>query len=213
MHYFFFDAAGDPGFQVGKEGGGSKPFYVSCVIATENKLAIQDRIAALRQRFGLKAKFEFKYHNLDTVKRVPFFAEFAKSDMDFKAYVSVLDKQNSLSTLSLSNLGGNVLTSRLLAPLIGQAVALSVRPVNKLRIVIDQKKNDKAIADAMRAAISNELKSRGLICSSRVSPVESHTEGCLQLADMVAGMIMDKFKSGNEGLYKIMENKILLTLV
>ncbi len=77
MHYFFFDAAGDPGFQISKspkgKGGGSKPFYVLCVISTNNNTSIQLKLNDLRHQWGMNPVHEFKFHTLDRKKRQPFF--------------------------------------------------------------------------------------------------------------------------------------------
>ncbi len=210
MHYFIFDAAGDPGLQVGKadSAGGSKPFYVSCVISTSDKDAITDRLATLRQTFGLASGYEFKFHALDHKYREPFFTEFAKPDIHFKAYVSVWIKDSSLRSFSLSKLKGNARIGRLLAELLGEAVASTSPPINRLHCIIDQKKNDHAVANAIRLEISTELRSRGIICTTNVSPRESHTEKSLQLADMIAGMIVHRYKNNTAVLSRIIKGKL-----
>ncbi|NWJ98148.1 MAG: DUF3800 domain-containing protein [Chloroflexi bacterium] len=209
MHYFYFDAAGDPGFQLGKtlKAGGSKPFYVLCVISTEDKYATQNVIIELRGILNLKLGYEFKYHTLDVKKRQPFFAELVKHN--FTAYVAVLDKQHSSQARSFSLFGGNLLTNTLVIPLISLAIADLSPPLTKFHLTIDQAKHDKIIPE-MRVALSKELRQQNLTCKSKISPGDSKKEDCLQLADMIAGMVMDSYETNNKELYSIIQKKVVL---
>lgn len=144
MHYLFFDAAGDPGlnrYPDEKKNASPRPFYVQCLISTSDKEAINQKMSDLRKVFKFKIDYEFKYSNyLDQSKREAFFQAIAY--LDFKAYVGVLDKDNSLMVASLLNLGGNDLTTKLIIPLIVEALPGIV----KFSCIIDEAKAGQGIS-------------------------------------------------------------------
>ena len=216
MDSFYFDAAGDPGFQIGKIkstnlSGGSKPFFVVCVLRIDDQEKLDEAFVTLKKSFTLKTNFEFKFHTLDVSKRIPFFREIVKQP--FKGYVAVLDKMKSLQTQSLSQLSGNELTNKLVAPLIIEAISEATPPITNFHFRIDEKKHNKGVAQAMRVAISAEMRQRRLLCRSKVSPCESERYSGIQLADMVAGMVMDSFEKNDQELLKIVAQKLVVTNV
>ncbi len=200
MHYYFFDAAGDPGFKLNT---GSTPFYVQCLIVTQDKQAISDKLAELRNRFKLPNNFEFKYQrNLGIIIRRQFFIEIA--NLDFEAYIAVLNKTESEQALTLSKLGGNELTNELLAKLTATA---SVQ-ISKFYLKIDEAKHLVAVAQKLRVRISNEFRTEGINCSFKVSPSVSHKDDGLQVADMIAGLIMDGYETQNNEIFKVLQAKL-----
>lgn len=205
MHYFFFDAAGDPGFKVDS---GSSPFYVVCVISTSDKYGLQDKLEQLRKTFKASPKYEFKYFKFPALNRRLFFTEIMKHDL--RAHVCVIDKANSFQVAMLSKLGGNALTNRIIAPLISHAIDDAEPPITNFHFYIDQAKHDKKIAQVMRAEISHELNQRKLSCISKLSPQDSKIEHCLQIADMIAGMVMDSYETGDKKLLNIVKPKLVL---
>lgn len=205
MHYFFFDAAGDPGFKVGF---GSSPFYVVCVVSTPDKYGLQDKLDQLRKVLKASPKFEFKYYKFPASNRQAFFTEIMKHAL--LAHVCVIDKANSFQAANLARLGGNALTNRVVAPLISQAIADAIPPITNFHFYIDQAKHDKKIAQNMRVEVSYELKQRGLNCKSKLSPQDSKIESCLQVADMIAGMVMESYETGDKRLLNIVSPKMIL---
>ncbi len=207
MHYFFFDAAGDPGFKFKTEGG-SKPFYVVCIVSTETKYDLENRLAQLRLKYRTSANYEFKFSKFPAENRSSFFTEIMKHDLLFN--VCILDKKNHPQSEGLARFGGNALTNWVVAPMISFAVANAEPPITNFHFYIDQAKHDKKIAQNMRSEISHELNQRGLICRSQVSPRDSKLEQCLQVADMVAGMVMDSFEKQENTLLKIVQSKLVV---
>lgn len=205
MHYFFFDAAGDPGFKLGF---GSSPFYVVCIISTADKYGLHDKLDQLKKTFKASPRFEFKYFKFPAVNRQTFFTEVMKHDL--LAHVCVIDKANNFQAANFSKLGGNALTNRIIAPLISQVIADAIPPITNFHFYIDQAKHDKKIAQAMRVEVSHELNQRGLNCKSKLSPQDSKIEPCLQVADMVAGMVMESFETGDTKYFNIVRPKLVL---
>ena len=198
MHYFL-DAAGDPGFK--KQ---SKPFYVQCLIAIPNatsKAKIQDKMSELKKLFKMNSDSEFKYNSFDQRKRIAFFTEIAK--MDLKAYTAVVDKNlGGIVAHRFAKMDGNSITGEILVDLIAD---VSVG-ITEYSFTIDGQKSDKKLTDKWRVDASRELKTRGIICNCvRFTSQVSHRESCLQIADMIAGVVMDRFETNNYGLLKPIE--------
>jgi hypothetical protein len=206
MHYFFFDAAGDPGFKFEKEGG-SKPFYVVCIVSTWAKFELENKLNELRKFYKASPKYEFKYHRFPISDRKSFFTEIVKHDLLLR--VCILDKKNHPQSEGLARLGGNALTNWMVAPMISHAIANAAPPITNFHFYIDQAKHDKRIAQNMRSEISHELNQRGLVCRSQVSPRDSKLEQCLLVADMVAGMVMDSFETNDNSLLRIIQPKLV----
>ncbi len=217
MHYFFFDAAGDNGFQIGKasssRGGGSKPFYVLAVISTPSQFDIEDRIRKLKTLWGINENQEFKFHTIDQKKKAPFFQNFA--DQNFTGYVAVWDKMTSSQTPTLEKLkDGNKVTSKLLAPIIAQAVTPTNGPIiDDFYLYIDERKNNNVVKNMIRKEISDELKKLKILYQMKLSPRDSKVIQSIQLADMVAGMVMDSFETANDNLLRIIRHKLIITKI
>lgn len=217
MHYFFFDAAGDNGFQIGKassgKGGGSTPFYVLAVVSTPSQFDIEDKIRNLKTLWGMNEKQEFKFHTIDQKKKAPFFQNFA--NQSFTAYVSVWNKTASPQTLTLEKLkDGNKVTSKLLAPLIVQAVTPANSPViDDFYLFIDERKNNTVVRNMIRKEISDELRKLKIVYQMKLSPRDSKVIQSIQLADMVAGMVMDSYETGSRQLLSLIEHKLIISEV
>ncbi len=211
MHYLFFDATGDPGFKLKKtvRGGGSTPYYVQGIVSFESKDAkelAESKIKELRSRFKLPSNFEFKYHRrLSNPSKQSFWAEVAKLDARF--FVTVLDKINSTQVKNLSALNGNDLTSRLVAQLVGEAV----QNCKEFVFTVDEHEQAKVVVQHIRSEVSAEIRRRCLNTKcNKISARDSKKEDCLQLADMIAGLVMDSYEVKDKNLYKLIEKKMSL---
>lgn len=213
MHYFFFDASGDPGFDIYsdvKQKSRPNLFYVQCVISVSDKdkdLMIQ-KVVDLRKTFGYGPTYEFKYSKLPENKKPLFFEEIIK--LDFSAYIAVLDKINSGAKASLLNIGGSNVTNKILAPLIADALP----GIPKFHCTVDKENDSREVIRKLRGEISKELRARNItsVCDN-IKPGDSKQFECLQVADMFAGIVADGYKNSNPAIFTPVRKKITLKLI
>lgn len=217
MEYFFFDGAGDQGFiqktpaEAKKVGRGSSLFYTQCIVSTgntENTALIKQKLAELKSKYGLNLNAEFKYRKFDLVKKQPFFTDLAK--LDLKAYVTVLDKFNtrytSLQAHGLSELDGPTLTNRLLARILGDILTNSPN-ITDLRLIVDLPRREQNSVRLMRSETNKEISHISPYRSCKLSASDSQKDIGVQLADMIAGLVMDAYETGKMDKLKVLESK------
>lgn len=213
MHYFFFDASGDPGVKIYpdvKQSGQPRPFYVQCLISvsdTERDL-LNQKVIDLRKTFGYGPTYEFKYSKLPENKKPIFFQEIMK--LDFLAYIAVLDKINSGAIGSFLNIGGSNVTNKILAPLIADALP----QIPKFHCTIDKENDTKEVIRKLRVEVSKEIRARNLtsICDN-IKPGDSKQFECLQVADMFAGIVADGYKNNNLTIFNSIKKKVILKII
>jgi hypothetical protein len=182
----FVDWAGDPGFRFRR--GSSRYLIVASVCLDER--ALRSRLNQLRQERGLVRHYEF-HHNVSARKIKTAFWDAVRS-VPFLACVVVVDKP--LLVAPFRRMGG----TELVAYFVAQAVVGGRREnVEKATVIVDAARDSKALIRAVRVAISRELAGRGVdYFVRRVIGRPSDEEAGLQLADMIAGALLDERMRG-----------------
>ncbi len=105
-------------------------------------------------------------------------------------------------------MSGSEVTNHLVAQLLAEATV----KIGSFHLIIDESEQAKQLALKMKSVIINELKNRGMGSKcEKVTPRDSKKDLCLQLADMIARMVMDSNETGSKSLIKIIEKKLVIT--
>lgn len=217
MSYFYFDAAGDQGFiqhsptEAMKFGRGSTPYYVQCLVntgTTENTFLIKQELEKLKTKYELSVTAEFKHAKFKFEHKKPFFLDIAK--FNFFAHVTILDKFNtrytSLQARQLSNLSGPDLTNRLLAQSLAEILTADPS-ITDFHLVVDVPRAEQNSVSLMRQVIKNFVSQIQPYRSYKVSPSDSKKDVGVQLADMIAGLVMDAYETGEMDKFKVLESR------
>lgn len=193
---FAGDESGDVSFSFGK---GSSRYFVVAVIVTDNPDNLRKYLADFRQRSGLPATYEFKFHDLTSadLRRRTFTA---LAQASFESWAIVIDKTVLPDTFKLMS-----------------GVDFYLYFVSELiRIIPEEKREGSTLildefgsAERQRSELRRIMKIRGISPRfKRLLIKRSHSESLIQIADMVAGSIMHRDSRRRSDAYQLIENKL-----
>jgi hypothetical protein len=193
---FAGDEAGDVSLNFGK---GASRYYVPAFIGTQSPDTLRETLADLRQRLGLHATHEFKFHKMTSPEiRRQVFSVLAHSD--FEAWALFVDKTTLPKIFKTS-----------------ESVAIYTHFISELLTIIPAKFQQDAtlILDEFGSTpdLRTELR-RTMIkrhiprLFKRVLVRKSHRESLIQVADLVAGAIMRRDSQKDSEAFDMISRKI-----
>jgi hypothetical protein len=188
--YGFVDWSGDAGFKFAL---GSSTHFVMSLISSADEVKLRHELAQVRAQLSLPQALEFHFaHNAEVV-RAAFFAALPR--LTFDGAVLVVDKRelgDEVDRASESALYGFVL---------GHLLARAPLEIIKVkRLIIDERDKVSRVTRGMRIAASPVLLARGLKQTPRFRGEPAHQSDGLQVADMLAGAVMNKLRGGKDYL-------------
>lgn len=179
------DEAGDASFAFDK---GASTHFVLVLIATEQPDLLRQALAQVRARRGLPATHEFKYHKLSSIALRHAAFETLQA-MDFTAWVLIADK--TALPAYWRALDAHSLYALLAAELIVQ-VPLAER--EGAILLLDQFDPAGKALLALKRALKRRQICRGF---RKMINVRSRSEPLVQVADLVAGSILQHVSGGD----------------
>ncbi|MEW5719900.1 MAG: DUF3800 domain-containing protein, partial [Chloroflexota bacterium] len=182
--YAFLDESGDAGGNVRK---GASPHFVLAMVETTNPEQLRAELRRLRVALHLPATFEFRYHDTRKVAvRAAFFVLLRSLDLRVRA--AIVDKARLPEDFDYKRQG-------LYSFVVGELVMRA--PMNELQdaILIVDGKGGAPTANLVRGLRIHLTR----LCTERERPFRkivarnSSSEDGLQFADMVAGVLAERF--------------------
>jgi len=199
LSYLFLDWAGDSGFKFDR---GSTHHLVFAFAAVPDYTGFRRTIADLRVCRGLPRDYEYHYAHIPKVERAAYFATL--HSIDFQAWVLVVDKRDL--SVRFRRRSQYILFREFVTDL---ARRIPLEATRGISLLIDAHATTTRLTQTIRVAVSSALKTRGAqqrVKKARGRP--AHREDGLQLADMVAGAVVES-KVRDEVDYLIgLEDKI-----
>ena len=175
MKAAYLDWAGDAGF---KFRAASSRYLSISVVAS--KTLPSDTLDIIREQFHLGKAFYFHFTNASELIKPPFFAALARTDL--QGVVLRVDK------LKLSETFHKMSGAMLIGYFVAEAAShLPEQFIAKQVLIFDGSRDEIALTQIIRVAISAKLKESGLPRFRRVTPRPAREEDGLQVADMLAG--------------------------
>ncbi|RMD66275.1 DUF3800 domain-containing protein [Candidatus Parcubacteria bacterium] len=197
--HLFVDWSGDLGFKFGR---GSTTHLVIAVVRVADYTAFRKAIAALRAERGLHKGYEFHYAHIPEAERAAFFA--ALREASFEAWVLVVDKRELSAGFRRRNQYD--LFSEFVVALVDH---LPEEAVENGRVVVDTHSTTMRLTRTIRVAMSRALRTREIQPGiKRVRGRPAHREDGLQLADMLAGAVVEARVKGGEDYLVGLEDQI-----
>lgn len=182
---FAGDEAGDASFAFGK---GASSHFVLALIATAHGDVLCQALAQVRSQRGLPASYEFKYHRLSsaTLRRAVYET---LATLPFAAWALTVDK--TALPAYWRALDSHSLYALLVAELIVQ-IPLVEREGAVL--LLDQFDPGGKALLALQRALKRRQIHRGF---RKMTNVRSHSEPLVQIADLIAGSILQQAVGGD----------------
>ncbi len=181
----FLDESGDSGMR--DRSGSSAYFIVTAVLFEDHEEAeaCDKRIAELRDELGKRENFEFHFNSCSNALRLRFLT--AVSHFDFFYHSVVLDKSR------LWNKGFHDKESfyKYAAGLVFE----NAKPQLIQSKVVFDKCGNRDFRKQLRKYLQRRMNDSRRILIKRVAMEASHTNGLLQLADMICGAVARSFTS------------------
>jgi hypothetical protein len=195
---FAGDEAGDVSFAFDK---GASTHFVLALIATAQLDTLRQALAQVRAGRGLPASYEFKYHKLSgaALRRTTFET---LQMLDFAAWVLIVDK-TALPTYWRA-LDARSLYALLAAELIVQ-VPLEER--EGAILLLDQFDPAGKALLALKRALKRRQIRRGF---RKIINVRSRSEPLVQVADLVAGLILHHVSGGDAETLDYIQDRLRL---
>jgi hypothetical protein len=193
---FAGDESGDVSFAFGK---GATRYFVVAVIATFQPEALREALASIRQKSGLPASYEFKFHSLSSASlRKRTFQ--AITQADFEAWALMVDKTTLPDAFKL--LSGLDFYLYFVTELI-RIIPEDQR--NGATLILDEFGSAERLPKEMRRV----LKARGISPHfKRMLVRRSHSEPLIQVADLVAGAVLHRDARHGSFTYSLIETRL-----
>jgi len=199
LRHLFIDWSGDLGFKFGR---GSTTHLVIAVVSIADYGGFRKLMADLRAERGLHKAYEFHHAHIPKAERAAFF--YALRGAGFKAWVLAVDKRRLPENFERRNQYD--LLGEFIAVLADQ---LPAEAVENALVVIDAHTTTTELTRSIRVAISGALRARQIQPGiKKVRGRPAHREDGLQLADMVAGAIVESKVRGGADRLAGLEDKI-----
>ncbi len=193
---FAGDESGDVSFSFGK---GASRYFALAMIATDEPDALRQTLTDIRQRSGLKRSFEFRFHDLTSLRLRQRVFE-ALQAMDFDAWGLIVDKPALPDVFRVMN--GMEFYLYFVSELI-RALPEELR--QDATLILDEYGSARSLRNGLRRT----LKSRGIAHRfRRILIRRSHSEPLIQIADLVAGAIQRRDASKGNQAYTYIQGKV-----
>jgi hypothetical protein len=188
--YGFVDWSGDPGF---KFAIGSSSRFALAVVSTDHYDELRRALQELKHQLGVPRGYEFHFaHNPHRVRRA-FFASLSALEWD----AAVLSVDKRVLSADFARMQAPAFSSVFLKHLFAYA-PLSITQVKYL-LVDDQHKEGRLVV-AIRSATSETLRAREIARVPIVCGEPAHQWDGLQVADMLAGAVVEFDDEGRDYL-------------
>lgn len=188
--YGFVDWSGNAGIKFGL---GSSSHLAVALVSSDDGDAMRQILLGKRAELGRPRDFEFHFARNSDVTRTVFFSSLSQFAWD--GAVLLLDKRESPA--ELAKMREPVFYGFCLGRLL---VRVPASLVDIKRLLIDGEKKDQVLVRAMRLAMSDALRARGVARMPALRAEPAHQWDGLQLADMVAGVALEREMGGKDYL-------------
>jgi hypothetical protein len=195
---FAGDEAGDASFSFNE---GASTHFVLALIATAQPDIVRETLARLREQRGLPADYEFKHHRLSSAALRHAVIE-ALQAMDFGVYALTVDK--TTLPVYLRTLDAHSFYALLAAELIAQG-PLSERE-GAILLLDEFDPRGRALL-ALKRALKRRGTRRGF---RKMLNVRSRSEPLVQIADLVAGVILRAIAQGDSESMNSLQSQVRL---
>lgn len=195
--YLFLDWSGDAGFKFGR---GSSQYLVLVLAHSTHYSLVRRTLISLRDDLGLSPLFEFHYKQTPPQLREPFFD--ALADIPVSAEILVVSKPALVG--SFARMGETELYGGFVADLILRTERMVVEGAY---LLVDAQRSDAFLVRGIRVTISRALEKAGVTYRlKKVKARPAREEDGLQIADMVAGAMLDRLEGKQDYLAKLEEH-------
>ncbi|MBM3302409.1 MAG: DUF3800 domain-containing protein [Deltaproteobacteria bacterium] len=194
--YLFLDWSGDAGFRFGR---GSSEYLILVLVHSTDYSLVRRTLVSLQDDLGLSSLFEFHYKQTPPRLRELFFD--ALVDVPVSAKILVVHKPalpRSFARMREPELYGHFVADLILRT--GQTV------VEGAYLLVDAQRSDVVLVWGIRVAISRALEEAGVAYRlKKVKARPAKEEEGLQIADMIAGAMLDRLEGKREYVTKLEE--------
>ncbi len=200
MPYFFVDESGNFGFVFD---AGSSPYFVMVFLWVENADDLRERVRKLRKRHGFSDRYEFKHRAIKGQPVVFRHVLEAIAAFPLQAWVLVIDKQRLPESFRSMN------RHEFFDFALGQlAAAIPAEKISGTTLVLDAPAS-RSLLQKSRVHLSAIVHHRGVTRGfRRIVGHDSHRDEALQCADVVAGVVAEKWTKGREEWFSMIESKV-----
>ncbi len=186
----FVDWSGDSGFKFALA---SSEYLCVCFVSSDDYGQLRDGLVRLREQRGLARHFEFHFaHCPDRIKEVLFEALHL---LPWDAAALLVDKRTLAR--DLTKMPEPSFYGFFVADLIAR---MPVQSLSAQRILIDDLRKESPLVRGIRVAISPVLRAREIKRVPKLRGEPSHRCDGLQVADMLAGAVVAREKTGTDYL-------------
>ena len=191
--YGFVDWSGNAGFKFAE---GSSSYLALALVSADDYNGLRQALLKTRIRLGLPNELEFHFaHNADPV-RSAFFS--GLPDVHWEGAVLLVDKRSL--PVRFTRMAAPALYSSCLEYLLARVPASLIKIE---RLLIDGKKKEQVFTRTMRVAMSCALHTRGIEHTPTLRSEPAHQWDGLQLADMLAGAVLERALGGKNYLREV----------
>jgi hypothetical protein len=185
MSFVYVDESGDPGFKIGR---GSTEYFVVSTVIVSDRLPVVLGLEALRETFGLPARFEFKFLSSNPARRRISFEEIRRHGISIRGFVG-----NKRLLIERPEFRSN---AHFYGTLLQRALRECKTDLLEATITLGQfmssRTRMRALTSSLRQALQAEVQTADGQLVRRVKEIrhtDSRTDPMLQVADMIAGAI------------------------
>ena len=195
--YLFLDWSGDVGFKFGR---GSSEYLVLALVSSTNYGQVRRTLDSLRRELGLASLFEFHYRQTPPEVRDAFFNVLI--GLPFSSEILVVHKPSlplSFVKMREAEICGHFVSDLVLRT--DQTV------IEEALLLVDAQRSDVVLARGIRVAVSHALEEAGVTYGLRkVKARPAREEDGIQIADMVAGAMVNRLEGKRDYLAKLEEH-------
>lgn len=189
--YGFVDWSGDTGFKFAL---GSSTHLALSLVSSVDYAGLRRGLITLRRQLGLPQEFEFHFAHNSNATRAAFFAILPYLVWD--GAVLVVDKHRL--PREFARMREPTFYGFFLGHLLARA---PLHLIEVKRLLIDDRAKNSPLVRGMRIAASPVLLARGLKRTPKVRGEPAHRWDGLQMADMLAGALMEQKHGGTNYLW------------
>jgi hypothetical protein len=192
--YLFLDWSGDVGFKFGR---GSSEYLVLALASSTDYGRVRKNLASLRKELGLSPLFEFHYRQTPPRLGEVFFD--ALIGLPFSAEILVAYKLSlspSFVRMKEAEIYGHFVSDLILR--VDQTI------IEQALLLVDAQRSDMVLVRGIRVAVSHALEEAEVVYGLRkVKARPAKEEDGIQIADMIAGAIVDRLRGKRDYLAEL----------
>lgn len=200
--YAFMDESGDPGRDVRRR---ASRYFVLVLVETTEPDTLRDELQRLRVALNLHEQFEFHYHSTRSVERRAAFFVLLRA-LNLKVRAAIIDKRQLPQSFAAFD-------TELYAFALGELVArASPSDLEEAILVVDGERGEttEKMLAGIRKHLSRLYESRARVRAfKKLIARNSETEGGLQFADMVAGVLAERAVHGESSYDDYVDSKLV----